>query len=122
MKRDWDLIRKILTRIEEEDTARIDDLPEDDLSWVYQIVMMTEDNLIHGLVAVDSLTSPPIVQQTCGMVRLTAKGHDLLEAMRSDDVWNKTKTTAHSIGAGLTTAVIIAAAKKYLQDKLGLSF
>jgi len=111
MKRDWDLIRRILTQIEENDTATLEDMPEDDPRWVYQILMMTEENLIYGLLGMDSMSAPPIVQQTCGQVRLTSKGHDLLESMRSNDLWNSTKNKATEIGSGLTAALIVALAR-----------
>lgn len=124
MKRDWDLIRKQLTDIEEERNV-LADLPIKP-EWASQqwdeyeqqmsefnaaerriaghLEMLIDNGYIDGLYVVRSgdgqfsygLNSP----------RLTMAGHDLLATMRSSSVWELIRSTAKKKGVELTFEVI----------------
>ena len=126
MKRDWDLIRKQLTAVEEEGDLFADTPPEpkgqDQGSDTYEkqleeyravearicghLELLVNDGYIDGLTIVRSsdgqfgygLHSP----------RLTMAGHDLLDTMRSSTIWEKIKSTAKAKGIELTFDAIKA--------------
>jgi hypothetical protein len=120
MKRDWDLIRKLLTDIEE-DKVLFSELPAEpkwgdqsesqyikDLdafraieSRIYgHFEMLVDNGYIDGL---------DIIRATSGDFyyslhhpRLTMAGHDLLDTMRSATIWETIKSTAKTKGIELT--------------------
>ncbi|WP_263626499.1 DUF2513 domain-containing protein [Xinfangfangia pollutisoli] len=55
---------------------------------------------------------------------MTAKGHDFLDAIRNDTVWNKAKSGAAAVG-GMTLGMLKDLAVAYLKQetaaKLGIS-
>jgi hypothetical protein len=59
-----------------------------------------------------------------GPVRLTWNGHDYLEAIRDENVWQKTKdavaSEGNSIAFGLFKEVAIAFGRKQIEDRTGL--
>jgi hypothetical protein len=124
MKRDWDLIRKQLTAIEEEKSP-IADLPDkpvqDDLPWdIYDEKLKehkTIENRIFGhlelLIDAGYIDGLDVRRSSDGHFaygecapRLTMAGHDLLSTMRSDNLWQKIKETAKAKGVELTFAAI----------------
>ena len=57
--------------------------------------------------------------------RMTNQGHDYLEAIRSDTVWNKTKQGAAEVGGmtlGMMKDLAIAYFKQEVAGKLGINF
>lgn len=125
MKREWDLIRKQLTTIED-DKDVLADLPDEpkltDQPWekyeqqlseyltvneriLGHLEMLVENGYIDGLKVVrhsggisPSISSP----------RLTMAGHDLLDTMRSSTIWESIKSTAKKKGIELTFDAIKA--------------
>ena len=56
---------------------------------------------------------------------MTNQGHDYLEAIRSDTVWNKTKQGAAEVGGmtlGMMKDLAIAYFKQEVAGKLGINF
>src|SRR5437773_5805870 len=94
MKRDWDCIRAILIALDEKgDTAstlRPNDVENFDSDAVsYNMRLLIDAGLIRGT----------CIQPTNGSVRCVAfemkwEGHELLDKMRSDTLWNKIKSAA----------------------------
>ncbi|HEX8523206.1 MAG TPA: DUF2513 domain-containing protein [Tepidisphaeraceae bacterium] len=98
MKRDMDLIRKILQQLEEHPAGNA---PEsvavdgtDPLVVGYHCALLVEAGLVDGAVQ-DNMGESP----TATIHRLTWQGHEFLDASRSDALWNKVKTAA-AIGGG----------------------
>lgn len=120
MKRDWDLIRKQLTDVEEENNL-FSELPSEP-KWTDQseevffdqqkkyistesrifghLELLVDNGYIDGLQIIRTMdgrfhygTSNP---------RLTMIGFDLLDTMRSNTIWEKIKTTAKTKGIELT--------------------
>jgi hypothetical protein len=126
MKRDWDLIRKQLTDIEEERDV-LADIPVkpkwSNQDWVEYEQQLKEFNATEGRIAghlemlidngyIDGLY---VVRSADGQFsyglnspRLTMAGHDLLDTMRSSPVWESIKSTAKTKGVELTFDVIKA--------------
>ena len=120
MKRDWDLIRKQLTDIEEENDLFVN-VPVKpvykDQDWDSYEMQLNEFLTIKGKVFghlellinagyVDGLTVDRSIDGVFSYglhsPRLTMAGHDLFDTMRSDTVWEKIKATAKSKGIELT--------------------
>lgn len=137
MKRDWDLIRKLLTEIEEEKDFLADLPPEP--KWgeeseeeykskmeSYEAIesrllghleLLTESGYVDG-VSVRRSTSGQIAYWR-NSPRLTMAGHDLLDTMRSSPVWETIKSTAKSKGIELTFDAIKALGAYALKQLIG---
>lgn len=115
MKRDDDLIRDLLFKY------------EDQADW---LLMMPGDTLdasaeerrerYHVLLLADEGF---VVEVGRGTFRLTSQGHDYTNAIRSDNVWAKTKDGAAQVG-GVTLGVMkdlaVAYVKQEVAQKLGI--
>ncbi len=120
MRRDWDLIRKQLTDIELENDL-LKDLPKrpniDDLEigeyerecdkyleneniFCGHLKLLIECGYIDGL-SVQSVSNGENVI-SISEPRLTMQGHDLLDTMRADTIWNKVKQISKEKGVELT--------------------
>jgi len=83
MKRDMDLIRKILIRIESDDDVKVD-CPEEKLA--FHLLLLTEQHFVWGITVQEAQNGPPQIQQIMSYVRLTAVGHDFLDTIRDETV------------------------------------
>jgi hypothetical protein len=103
MKRDWDTIRDILTKLEdvtpEEGCLRLSSFPPDRAAEIsYHVELMMEAGLVNGQMS-KTLGSGP---HDFLAIRLTWQGHEFLDAIRSDTVWQKTKKSFISGGLSMT--------------------
>ena len=115
MKRDMDLVRRILFEIEKLppftcDIIRIDGYDMQEIA--YHCKMLYEEGYI-----------AEYNESTCdnfsGVLRftvkdLTWKGQDLIETIRQDTVWNKTKTTIKEKGLSMVTDTIKTVASAFI--------
>ena len=106
MKRDMDLIRKILFYIEENYIAggsyisvNIDGYSEGE---IYEHCMLAYQG---GLIA-EPLSTSTFSGKSCIVANLTNEGFDLLENIRQDTFWNKTKKVATEKGLPLIVSTI----------------
>lgn len=128
MKQDWNLTRELLTAIEEERaqtycTSRLGDAPLLEGNFVpdsvasdrikathfvikEHLLLLTEAGLIDRARWQESV--PSYAMQNA---RLTAKGHETLNAMRNQSMWDEIKTTALRSGVGLSLALLTDLAK-----------
>ena len=96
MKRDMDLIRLLLEKVETDQDLESEDYTLEQV--LYHLVLMEEAGLIVA----------SFVRSGMGQVigadteRLTNAGHDFLETARNKTVWNKFKTTVAKAGGGVT--------------------
>ncbi|MBL0474394.1 DUF2513 domain-containing protein [Aeromonas veronii] len=118
MKRDWDVVRLILTKLEElpdslstltyidfyaDDRIKPDaDLTELDRQVSYHMELLIEAGLVVG--TMDDAVS--LYAKEFRAHRLTWSGHEFLETIRSDTVWNKTKETFATKGIDMTFDLI----------------
>lgn len=125
MQRDMELIRKILFTIEEKyvdtwlssDKIQIDGY--DMKTIAYHCAILYDAGLIYDYKGHYSSNE----LQFFGVGRLTWEGHELLDKIKSDTVWNKTKSTikdkgipfvldaVKEIATAITTSMIQAAIK-----------
>ena len=126
MKRDWDLIRKQLTDVEEENDIFADLPPEPewrDQDWAEYEKQLNEYRAIEGrvfghlelLVNCGYIDGLQVLRSVDGSFsyglhgpRLTMAGHDLLDTMRSSTIWEKIKAIAKTKGIELTFDAIKA--------------
>ena len=137
MKQDWNLTRELLIAIEEEraqsfcssrlgDSSLLDgnfvpdNLANDKVKATHFIIkehlqLLMEAGLIER--ARWSETYPSYSMQAC---RLTAKGHEALNAMRNQTMWGEIKNTAVRSGVGLSISLLgdfaRHAAKKLIEN------
>lgn len=126
MKRDWDLIRKQLNDVEDENDFFSEMPPEPVLAnqgWDTYEAQLKEYRAIESrifghfelLVNNGYIDGLQILRSADGLFsyglhcpRLTMAGHDLLDTMRSTTIWEKIKTTAKTKGIELTFDAIKA--------------
>ena len=106
MKRDMDLIRKILFYVEEnyaaggpEISVQIDGYAD---AVVYEhCILMNDDGLIGKILDTSSLEC-----RSCNVGNLTSEGFDLLDKIRADTVWNRTKSEIIEKGLPFITETV----------------
>lgn len=137
MKRDWDLIRKQLTDIEEDKDA-LADIPVEpkwgDQTWEEYEKQLQEFRVIEARIAghlemlidngyVDGLQvlrgADGHFSYGVASPRLTMSGHDLLDTIRSSTIWELIKSSAKKKGIELTFDAIKALGAVALQQIIG---
>lgn len=103
MKRDWDTIRDILTKLEdvtpEEGCLRLSSFPSDRAAEIsYHMELLMEAGLVSGQMSKTLGCGP----YDFLALRLTWQGHELLDVIRSDTVWQKTKKSFVTGGISMT--------------------
>ena len=106
MQRDMDFIRKILFYVEENYVAGGPEIPvyidgySDNVIYEH-CILMRNDGLIGRILNTSTLES-----RSCNVGNLTSEGFDLLDKIRADTVWNKTKLIISEKGLPLITGTI----------------
>lgn len=119
MERNWELIREILQTIE---VAPTTSKPVDFGSIKgfegetipYHIQMLIEARLVEGDCS-KSIGAP----LHCWATRLTWHGHEFLDQIRSDTVWQKTKKILADKGVALSFDSIMMGVKAVVENLLG---
>lgn len=105
MKRDMDLIRKILVVIETTPPSKIPIIEGYTSEQIgYHVYLMMQAGLVEGVEITSQVDQYPIAIPT----QLTWEGHDFLDACRNESVWNKAKETLKSIGGDVPLTVVKA--------------
>jgi hypothetical protein len=106
MKRDWECIRAILIALDEKgDTAsalrpiEVDGFDRDSVS--YNMRLLIDAALIKG-----DCIQPMDSSVRCTASEMTWEGHELLDKMRSDTLWNKIKSAARERAIPLSFDVV----------------
>ena len=122
MKRDMDLIRKLLLYLEEKDNDKvIKDLELEGYSKdevQYHFILMDQAGLIRCERAMSSTTSDRIIR--IYPFSLTWQGHEFLEASRNDTYWNKAKDLVNSKSGALSFDVLKALLISMAKEAVGL--
>ena len=106
MQRDMDLVREILFYVEENYVAGGPEIPvfidgySDSVIYEH-CILMKNDGLIGRILDTSSLES-----KSCNVGNLTSEGFALLDKVRTDTVWNKTKSVISEKGLPLVTGTI----------------
>lgn len=119
MKRDMDLIRGLMLKLEALPSGRIVLINADDVA--IQIEGHSPDEAFYHLGLIKNAS---FIHSTgsgrMGSIEfagLTWAGHDFLDSVRSPDVWDKTKAVAAAAG-GFTVDLLVATAKTLLAAKI----
>jgi hypothetical protein len=100
MKRDWDVIREVLSEVENLSAKQISELhydaSKDQSSKSEHAIFLWKAGFIEGIDA-SGMNRPYLIAQG-----LTWDGHELLDTIRSKPVWEKIKATAFDKGVELT--------------------
>jgi hypothetical protein len=121
MKRDMDLVRRILLQVEEADEEALTSRPldiegYDGATVARHVEIMQEANLVDAHV----MRADGVPPYAARVFRLTWQGHDFLEATRNDTIWAKTKSFVVERGGGASFEVIKAIAIKFAATHFGL--
>lgn len=103
MKRNWDTIRELLIKIEEctlpTENVRLDQFPEERAAEIsYHVRLLIDAGLINGRIS-ETLGSEV---KDFFASSLTWHGYELLDTIRSNQVWEKTKSTFLEKGIEMT--------------------
>ena len=100
MKRNMDLIRRILLAIEGEPSTQHEFSIEgvDDLELWYNVDLLVKADLIRGVDVRWAADGAGPYAHSKGLVALTWDGHDFLDAIRSESVWQKANEKANASG------------------------
>lgn len=118
MKRDMDLLRKILLEVEKlppghRASGELAISGEDQATLNEHTWMLYESGYIEGVDAGHSG-----IGQACWPTRLTMEGHDFIDSIRDDTIWEKTKQFIQGSVGTTALKVIQAAAVKIAIDSI----
>ncbi len=122
MKRDIDLVRKLLLYLEEKpDDKVVKDLElegysKDDVQ--YHFILMDQAGLLRCEREVSSSTSDRIIR--IYPFSLTWQGHEFVEAARNDTFWNKAKEIVKLKSGALSVDVVKALLITMAKESVGL--
>ena len=121
MTRNWEIIREILLRLESTNTPNayvnansFDGLPEQEVA--YNMRLLSEAGYIEAKITSSSSGDGKIDVALAN--RLTNVGHDLLDTMRNESVWNKVKEKFTSNGIDMTFDLVVSVGKKIIEAML----
>jgi hypothetical protein len=109
MKRDWDLLRNLLLNIEEDrgifvgiDTpvASVEEQQKQDARLLGHLALLVDNGFVSDARVVKSTNG--YRGFSANSPSLTMSGHDLLDTMRSQTIWESIKTTAKKKGIELS--------------------
>jgi len=116
MKRDMDLIREILFRIELSTNAPRDidlAIPEyNERQIAYHIGLLVKAGLI------EAINTSSMNSENYHITGISWDGHEFLDAARNNDVWTKTKEYIASKGGGMTFDVLKQLLTKFLSEQM----
>lgn len=127
MNRDWDLVRALLIAIAEEQR------PGARLAGTELAIEGYEPAVVAGhlmymnddaLVEAKEYRAMSAVEHELGSImvlKILPKGHDLLDAIRADNVWAKTKERLRAVGGTASLEVVKNVAVTAAMGLLGLS-
>jgi len=119
MIRDWDIIRDILSQLEDKPAEKhslcLDDFNKEKQPLTsYNIELLIEAGLVCGSM---SKTIGGTISDFIAL-RLTWEGHEFLDTIRSDSVWNKTKASFMKQGLSMTVELIKSVATSIATELL----
>ena len=121
MKRDLDLIRKILFRTEEipPDDHNINNLDfegYDEATVSAHALLMYEA----GLIEASFTRTPRGTSNLYSLRRLLGPGHDMLDTIRNDTVWAKTKDRVSTTVGSTTLEIVKGIAEGVAKGMIGM--
>ena len=105
MKRNWDLIRKILIKLEEKADST-SWLESDRIKGYDSISVAYHYKLLKNAGLIEAIDISSIETEDFAATSLTWQGHEFLDKIRNDSVWNKVKSTVQNKSLDLSFDVI----------------
>lgn len=116
MKRNWDLIRKILLQLEEQDELRSDDVPGYAIREASYHIHILEEG---GLIKARPTPNRKEGEQVWIASSLTWQGHEFLDQIRADSAWSQIKRAAKDKGLDLSFEAVRCLAKGFIESLAG---
>jgi hypothetical protein len=119
MKRDMDLVREIMLKIEALPAGppvlyRMGEV--EDLVLLNHLEMLIEAGLVRGKISRSQGARGDVI----GISTLTWEGHEWVDAVRDPRVWNEAKTTLLDNGGSVSFELTKAVATRILRMRVGL--
>ena len=114
MKRDWEIIRKVLIAVEDDNYDKYLEDSENDEAIIKNTALLIQAKFVDGKV-LSSLDEDVDVLVN----DLTWQGHELLDTIRSKPVWDKIKSTSIDKGLELTFDTVKALGAKVIELIIG---
>lgn len=99
MKRNMDLVRKVLLSVQDNSDEHLTGFSEDEIKYHQRLVI--EVDLAEGKIH-ESISSKGEVPSAVFIKKLTWSGHDFIDAIESESNWNKVKEFLAEAGKQLT--------------------
>lgn len=126
MKRDLDLIRAIMLVLEENmeydknfQSAKLFEIMKDESlsleKLAYHIGLLVEGGFIQAKEFKFQSSEPTVYL----INTITPQGHDFIDTIRQDTIWNKTKEKAHKV-VGFSLSLLVDIGKEYLKKQIGI--
>ncbi len=119
MDRDWNVIREILLKLEQSETANsnlnakdLNDYEEQNVA--YNMRLLDDDKCIIAMIIDTHDGSGKIGSATAE--RMTNKGHDLLDTIRNDNIWRKIKEHFYRAGINMTIDLVITTGRHIIES------
>ena len=116
MKRDMELIRKLLFAIEE-NPRQLTVGGYDNEVVKYHALLLIEAGLLDGKVS-DTLANTSVVPSHIFVNRLTWDGHEFLDNIRKDEIWNTIKSEFKDASVSTIFHIGKELAESYAKKKL----
>ncbi len=114
MQRDFDLIRELLLRIEDDQPT--DEIPGvDDETRIYHVGLLKQAGLIEAI-DTSSLSGPDYE-----ITGLTWEGHDFLDQARNSTIWNKVRRKLREQAVTVSMSLLKSLLTKEASEYLGLN-
>lgn len=104
MKRNWDLVRKILLKLEQK--ADDSELSSENIRGYDRITVSYHYKPLSQAGLIEVVDTSSIDEDDYSALSLTWQGHEFLDKVRNDSVWNKVKSTVQSKSLDLSFDVI----------------
>lgn len=118
MERNWDTIREIMLAVEAlspDQTLKLSDFGDARAHEIsHHVRLLDEAGLVRCSIS-DRLGSGP---RSFTLRSLTWHGHELLDAIRNDTIWTRTKTTLQRGGGAMTLELVKSVAAQLIKSAL----
>ena len=124
MKRDDDLLRKLLLDLEVADRVitgqhAVEEYSQEQVS--YHLALILQAGLAQGPQPIYSVgNADPTIPAAVAVMRLTNEGHDFISTIRSDTVWERTKSKAKEVGGDVSLSILKEIGLQVSRSLLGL--
>tara|TARA_R100000789_G_C2882827_1_gene115057 strand:- start:53 stop:430 length:378 start_codon:yes stop_codon:yes gene_type:complete len=125
MKRDLDLYREILMAMEARPAHEgiMMSLPDHKEDEEEHLRVSEHVHTMHKAGLIEGYTTALADGRRLNwqVIRITNEGHDYIDAIRKDTIWEKTKAKLKSVGGGASLDIIKDLALLQIKQELGLS-